>query len=343
VSTPSTSLVVLKVSPLATPGQMTFEAWRVARTSQVFGAAGSPWSAALADAGVPVESVDASDVGGAVETVLHACGAATSVLWVDDGTMGASEVATAAAGAGVETGIGVTTLVGAAAPVGSAVAELAHVMDVLRSPGGCPWDAEQTHASLRTYLLEEVYEVADAIDAGDDDHLREELGDLLLQIVFHARIAQERATGFDLDDVARGIVDKMVRRHPHVFADGDASTADEVAATWDDLKRAEKGRTSVFDGIAASQPSLPLAQSYVRRATTRGLPAPAADPSRPDDVGEHLLAVIARASAKDVDAEASLRAAADRYAERIRAIESADGADSDAGRANSPADPPADD
>src|SRR6478752_8018374 len=122
-------------------------------------------------------------------------------------------------------------------------------MDRLRSPGGCPWDAEQTHASLATYLVEETYEVLEALDTGDRDHLREELGDLLLQVYFHARIASEDEDGFDIDDVAGGIADKLVYRHPHVFAGLEVADADEVDRNWDRLKAAEKQRASVLDGI----------------------------------------------------------------------------------------------
>ena len=131
-------------------------------------------------------------------------------------------------------------------------------MDRLRSPGGCPWDAEQTHESLVPYLIEEAHEAVEAIESGDRAHMAEELGDVLLQVVFHARVAQEHPEApFDIDDVAGGIVEKLVRRHPHVFADVDADTAAEVAANWEQIKAAEKaGRTSVLDGIPAGLPAL---------------------------------------------------------------------------------------
>ena len=129
---------------------------------------------------------------------------------------------------------------------------MVEVMDALRSPGGCPWDAEQTHASLAPYAVEEAFELAEAIENGDRSHVREELGDLLLQVVFHARIAQEDAAEpYDLDDVAHGIAAKMRRRHPHVFGDGEASTPAEVEARWDELKAAEKpDRSSLFDAVS---------------------------------------------------------------------------------------------
>lgn len=127
---------------------------------------------------------------------------------------------------------------------GERVLELVEVMDRLRSPGGCPWDARQTHASLVEYLVEEAYETVEAIEDEDDAGLREELGDLLLQVVFHARIAQETdGEGWDIDDVAQGIVEKLIRRHPHVFANVDADTAEQVEANWHALKAQEKGES----------------------------------------------------------------------------------------------------
>jgi XTP/dITP diphosphohydrolase len=136
-------------------------------------------------------------------------------------------------------------------------------MDRLRSPGGCPWDAAQTHQSLAPYLVEETYETLEAIDTGDTALLREELGDLLLQVLFHARLAQELPpeSRFGIDEVARDLVDKLVRRHPHVFADAEVRGAEHVAQNWEAGKAAEKGRTSVLDGVPTAQPALALAQS----------------------------------------------------------------------------------
>ena len=149
-------------------------------------------------------------------------------------------------------------------------------MDRLRSPGGCPWDAEQTHESLVEYLVEEAYETVEAIETDDDDALREELGDLLLQVVFHARIAQEHDEPWTVDDVAAGIVDKLVARHPHVFADGDATTAAQVEENWQTLKNAEKGRESVTDGVPVA---LPVARP--RRQAAQALARPGSGARRP--------------------------------------------------------------
>lgn len=202
-------------------------------------------------------------------------------------------------------------------------------MDRLRSPGGCPWDAQQTHESLRRYLIEEAHEAAEAITTGDRDHLVEELGDVLLQVLFHARIGQEHDAPFDIDDVAGGLVAKLTRRHPHVFADGDASTPAEVEAEWERIKAAEKAaatarrsvdgptRPEVLDGIPATLPSLLMAVKVLGRLERRGVDtlARAADQAADEsDLGAQLLAVIARAQAAGADPEELLRSAVEAFA-----------------------------
>ncbi|RPF19980.1 MazG family protein [Myceligenerans xiligouense] len=145
------------------------------------------------------------------------------------------------------------------------------VMDRLYSPGGCPWDRKQTHTSLVPYLLEEAHELAEAIESGDREHMREELGDVLLQVLFHARIATDEPEPFTVDDVARDLADKLVRRHPHVFApDGEDRSVDDVLMGWEDAKRAEKRRASVLEGIPLAQGALARAQQVVSRATKAG-------------------------------------------------------------------------
>lgn len=215
---------------------------------------------------------------------------------------------------------------------GARLLELVAIMDRLRSPGGCPWDAEQTHASLATYLLEETYETLEAIETGNDADLREELGDLLLQVVFHARIAQERATdAWSIDDVAGGIVDKLVRRHPHVFGDADdrahATSAEHVASRWETLKQAEKQRASAVEGVPLAQPALSLAAKLLHRAGKAGVEVDLPDVELPamrdaDEVGAVLLAVVAAAGEQGIDPEQALRAAARGYAASVRAAES---------------------
>jgi XTP/dITP diphosphohydrolase len=196
--------------------------------------------------------------------------------------------------------------------VSSALERAVEVMDRLRSPGGCPWDAAQTHRSLTRYLLEEAYEVIEAIEIGDVALLREELGDLLLQVLFHARIAQELPVGegFGIDEVATDLADKLIRRHPHVFAGAVGGSADELNETWEQQKIVEKGRTSVVDGVPIDQPALALSAKLTARAKRAGLavtPAPPPDESPAADIGRRLLAVVQDAVAADVDPEGALR------------------------------------
>lgn len=183
----------------------------------------------------------------------------------------------------------------------------------------CPWDAEQTHRSLLNHLIEEACEVVDAVEAGSDTELVEELGDLLLQVYFHAQIATDEAR-FTLDDVARGISDKLVRRHPHVF--GDAEVPQDMWESWEKRKQAEKGRTSALDGIAESLSVIGRAHKVVSRSRSHGV---AVDlPSEPIDeatVGREILALVARAQANGVDADAAARQALRDLEAQIRATE----------------------
>jgi XTP/dITP diphosphohydrolase len=196
------------------------------------------------------------------------------------------------------------------------------VMDRLRSPGGCPWDAAQTHESLTKYLLEEAYEVLEAIESGDLALLREELGDLLLQVLFHARITLELPAGqaFGIEDVAGDLVDKLVRRHPHVFGDAVVAGAAEQTEVWEKLKHAEKGRTSATDGVPLGQPALALAAKLVSRARRADIEV-TLDPA--EQYGDRLLALSREAVAAGVDPEGALRAAALRYRDAILRAEAA--------------------
>jgi XTP/dITP diphosphohydrolase len=196
---------------------------------------------------------------------------------------------------------------------GSRLLELVAVMDRLRR--GCPWDQEQTHRSLARYLLEETYETLEAIESGDPDHLREELGDLLLQVCFHSVIASETGA-FDVDDVAAGIVEKLVRRHPHVFADVEVAGVADVEANWERIKADEKGRSSVLEGVPMALPALALADKVLGRAA-RVEVLPVAD----DTVGGRLLALVGEARAAGLDAEQELRDAVRRLARDVRAAE----------------------
>jgi XTP/dITP diphosphohydrolase len=218
----------------------------------------------------------------------------------------------------------VPVVTGAPEPAGSRLLDVVAVMDRLRSPGGCPWDAEQTHASLRGYLLEEAHEAYDAIVDDDPAAMREELGDVLLQVVFHARVAAEADSGrrFDVDDLAGDLVDKLVRRHPHVFGDVGPRDVAEVEAGWEEIKQAEKQRRSPTEGVSRSQPAAAWGGALIRRAGRAGLrtPVPAElSVGSPEELGERLLAVVAAAEQRGWDAEDALREAVRRYAGELDA------------------------
>ena len=202
---------------------------------------------------------------------------------------------------------------------------LVAVMDQLRSPGGCPWDAEQTHESLLKYLLEESYEFIDAVEKSDRAAMREELGDVLLQVYFHARMAQESdLEPFNIEDVAREVADKLIRRHPHVFGDTKVSGSEEVLENWEAQKRAEKGRTSAVDGVALSQPALSLVTKLLYRAEKNGvqLELPEQQAITESELQERLLALIARANSSQIDVESVLRNVARDLIEQIQIKES---------------------
>jgi XTP/dITP diphosphohydrolase len=208
---------------------------------------------------------------------------------------------------------------------GSELQRLVEVMDTLRSPGGCPWDAEQTHESLLKYLLEESYEFIEAVENGNRIDMREELGDVLLQVYFHARMAEDHPTDpFTIEEVAAGIADKLIRRHPHVFAGLEVSGSEEVLENWEEIKKKEKGRTSPVDGVALSQPALPLLEKLLYRAEKFSVnvdtPQANALEAHADEsaVGQALHAVIAWAHSNGIDAEAALRKEAIRVSDQIR-------------------------
>jgi len=213
----------------------------------------------------------------------------------------------------------------------SPVEQLVQVMDQLRSPGGCPWDAEQTHESLARYLLEETYEALEAMDQGDLGSLREELGDLLLQVVFHARIAQESDSTFSLDAIAQGVVDKLVRRHPHVFTDLVVTSNEELEANWAKIKEEEKQRESVTDGVPLAMPALQLATQLIYRARKSGVVAGDSQTKESlrevigevsqDQIAALLVATVELAREADIDAESVLRAEMVRYRSKVRESE----------------------
>ncbi len=198
----------------------------------------------------------------------------------------------------------------------SELLRLREVMDKLRSPGGCPWDAEQDHTTLLKYLLEESYEFIESVENNDRDAMQEELGDLLLQVYFHSRMAEEDAKQpFNIEDVAKSVTDKLIRRHPHVFAGESVSGSEEVLENWEKQKAAEKGRNSAIDGVPLAQPALPLATKVIYRLNKLNYQLPISEPIKlpadidQDQFGQILLGLITQAVDKGLDPEAALRTA----------------------------------
>lgn len=312
-------VVVLVTSPRVPPGLLSWPAWQALHGGPVLTAAADhPQLAPLRAAGVRVDVLDrpgaVADPGGEVTfaSTVHAR-AAEQPVWLaapgDEGLLRALGTLAEA------TGVVVEVVHGSWDVPGARLLDVVALMDRLRSPGGCPWDAEQTHASLRPYLLEEAYEAYQALEDGDPVALREELGDVLLQVVFHARLAEEADPPWSVDDVAGDLVDKLVRRHPHVFAGG---SADDLEGTWQALKAQEKGRTSVTDGVPLSQPALTLAATLQRRAERLGAPLPSYD-----GVGGRLWELVRGCRAQGLDPEVELRTIARGFRDRLAAAERA--------------------
>ena len=198
----------------------------------------------------------------------------------------------------------------------SELIRLREVMDKLRSPGGCPWDAEQDHSSLLKYLLEESYEFIESVENNDRAAMQEELGDLLLQVYFHSRMAEEDAKQpFNIEDVAKSVADKLIRRHPHVFAGEVIDSSADVLENWEKQKAAEKGRTSAIDGVPLAQPALPLATKVLYRLKKLNYDLSVSEPIKlnddvdQDQFGQILLGLITQAVDKGLDPEAALRQA----------------------------------
>ena len=310
-------LTFLVVSPRLAPGLMSWAAWSAVTSAgrRLASSAEHPLAGAVAAAGHPVDVLPGADA----EAILDAA-RTSDVVWLATAAEG-ERLPAALTPVPPDAGVEVRVLHGSHDPPGARLLELVTVMDRLRRD--CPWDREQTHRSLATYLLEETYETLEAIESGDVGrpdyvHLREELGDLLLQVYFHARIAAEAGeAGFTIDDVAAGIVDKLVHRHPHVFAGLDVADVDEVERNWESLKASEKGRASVLDGIPPTLPALSLADKVVGRAARVGV-----TPAGSATLGERLLTLVVEARAAGADPEQELRDAVRRLAEAVRAAES---------------------
>lgn len=342
-------IVLIPFSPRVAPGLMAAAAWRAVTEPGARVHAGDeahPILEYLDDLDIAIELIEGEPAEVAAELVAEAA-AGARVVWLADPSGGDQALAHAlgtrlAAGLpgapGVRTGAGagvspaadveLEVLPGSYDLPGAKLLDVVALMDRLRSPGGCPWDGKQTHRSLVKFLLEEAYETVETIEDGDcetpgdgRDALREELGDVLFQVAFHSRIAQEHPDDpFGIDDVAQGVVTKLIGRHPHVFGDGTASSAAEVEANWEQLKAAEKGRTSVVEGIPLAQPALSLADKLLKRAraadldiTVPQLPelarqlADISPTTSKEQVGRLLLAVVGLAREHGVDPEEALR------------------------------------
>jgi XTP/dITP diphosphohydrolase len=276
---------VLVLSPRVAPGILTLPAWDALRAARAVRATvDDPHVRAIVAAGIDVEIVPEPMYDAGTVWIAPTGDTAWARSLADD--------LMAADGDAAE----VEVVFGSYDLPGSALLDVVEVMDRLRRE--CPWTAQQSHASLSHYLLEEAHETLEALDNGDGEHLREELGDLLMQIVFHARIAAE-GEGWDIDDVAAGIAEKLVYRNPHVFGDAQVSSADEVDANWQRLKATEKQRTSPLQGIPATLPALAYADKVVGRLGDVDVAG--------QDLGSRLLALVVEARASGVDAEETLR------------------------------------
>jgi XTP/dITP diphosphohydrolase len=306
-------IVLLVTSPRLPAGLLTAAAWDLVRSAPVRAAAEGAQVAALRHVGVEV-TVEAPDV----DALLAAADEHATVVWLA-GAEGAEEAFARTLGLRLAREPGraeLELMYGSWDPPGARLLDAVAVMARLVAPDGDPWKRSQTHRSLAPYLLEEAYEAYDAILADDTAALREELGDVLLQIVLHAALAEP---GWSVDDVAGGLVDKLIRRNPHVFAGARVDGLDDIVANWERIKQEEKARSSPLDGIALAQPALSLAAKVLGRLAKAGAapPLPAAD-----DLGAELLRLVADARERGEDPEAALREAVLAYMAEARSTPS---------------------
>lgn len=315
-------IVLLTTSHRVAPGVLSWPAWQTLREAdQVLCAdAAHPQLPYLREAGV---TVDRSAPTAAELVDACAGGRTVVVLPSGEGDQALTDGLSRLAGSGRVQMPDLELLPGSYDLPGARLLDLVQVMDRIRAE--CPWSSTRTHEGLAKYAIEEAYELVEAIESGDRDELREELGDVLLQVVFHARIAEEEEDEpFSIDDVAGTIVEKLIHRHPHVFGDESAETPADVHAHWLRTKAAEKQRDSITDGVPLAQPALALAAKLTSRVAASPLDVPL---PRGGSIGYELLALAARAEAEGIDPEASLRAAARAYRDAILAAELADGSD----------------
>jgi XTP/dITP diphosphohydrolase len=318
------SLLFLATTHRVAPGLLSWRAWQALRSaSRVLAAADNPQLPYVREAEVPVE-VMAPD---ARALVTAAAAQEGHVVWLasPDGDEELMRAVGALAVASNERNerdepIELEVVHGSYDLPGARLLDLVSVMDTLRRE--CPWDRKQTHASLAPYLLEESYEVLDTIESGDLSALREELGDVLMQVAFHSVVASERTdeTAFAIDDVAAAIVDKLVRRHPHVFGSITADSAEQVTANWEDIKAAERAakngaETSIFDGVPMGQPALALAAQLQGRAARAAAPQELFAAGR--GLAAELFALVRKARDEGIDPETELRGAARDFRDRV--------------------------
>ncbi|WP_442813314.1 nucleoside triphosphate pyrophosphohydrolase [Streptomyces sp. NBC_01244] len=319
-SEPTGRIVLLTTSHRVAPGVLSWPAWQTLQAADRVLCAdpGHVQLPYLRDAGVEValETPDA-------QALIEECagGRTVVVLLSGEGDRRLTDGLARFAGSGRVAVPDLELLPGSYDLPGARLLDLVQVMDRVRRE--CPWTSEQTHEGLAKYAIEEAYELVEAIEDGDREELREELGDVLLQVVFHARIAEEGGPGeedepFSIDDVAGALVEKLIHRHPHVFGDATAETPQDVHAHWQRTKQVEKQRESVTDGIPLGQPGLALAAKLAGRARAGAVPV---ELPRGEGVGYELLDLAARAEAAGTDPETALRAAARTYRDAIRAAE----------------------
>ncbi|MFI1949325.1 nucleoside triphosphate pyrophosphohydrolase [Streptomyces virginiae] len=325
---PTGRIVLLTTSHRVAPGVLSWPAWQTLHAADRVLCAdpGHPQLPYLREAGIEVafESPDA-------HALVEACagGRTVVVLPGGEGDQRLTDGLARLAGSGRVSMPDLELLPGSYDLPGARLLDLVQVMDRVRRE--CPWTSRQTHRGLAKYAIEEAYELVEAIEDGDREELREELGDVLLQVIFHARIAEEAGgdggdgeddegadEAFSIDDVAGALVTKLIHRHPHVFGDAKAETPEDVSAHWQRTKAVEKRRASVTDGIPVGQPGLALAAKLAGRARTGGV---AVELPRGEGIGYELLELAARAEAAGIDPETALRAAARAYRDAIRAAE----------------------
>ncbi|MFF5786419.1 nucleoside triphosphate pyrophosphohydrolase [Streptomyces sp. NPDC012693] len=309
-------IVLLTASHRVAPGLLSWPAWQALRGADrvLCPDEHHPQLPYLREAGVAVEHLRPT-----AEELVEACAGDRTVLLLPsgEGDRALTDGLARLAGSGRLTMPDLELLPGSYDLPGARLLDLVQIMDRIRRE--CPWSSRQTHRGLAKYAIEEAYELVEAIEDGDRRELREELGDVLLQVVFHARIAEEDPEEpFSVDDVAGTLVEKLILRHPHVFGDETAETPEDVRAHWLRTKAIEKQRESVTDGVPLGQPGLALATKLASRVRTAGLDVPL---PKGEGIGYELLALAARAETEGVDPEAALRAAARAYRDAIRATE----------------------